>query len=265
MTLNAADARRAVARQNANGIIAPQAPRPHGAGGDGSSPPDGKYPINRKPEQIFVFTDWDRSRKVTEGRSKFRDSSAGLSGCCDQASLWQHPTREGLNVIEYQRQPFRIYEIHLRERDDPAFYPKQFENRQMLSRLRHHAFIGGNDDKGHVNASCAGHHRAHEGLVSRNVDYSHGAETLEHERRKPKLDGDAASFLLRKSIGIHAGEDTYERRLSMIDVARCPQDHAAPCPADSAPVNVPCSQKSKALSGRSSDRCSRTNSRSNRW
>ena len=58
------------------------------------------------------------------------------------------------------------------------------------------------------------------------VDYAHGADLIEHERREPELDGDAAALLLRQPIGVDAGERAHERRLAVIDVTRGTQNHS---------------------------------------
>ena len=49
-----------------------------------------------------------------------------------------------------------IDEIGLGERDDAPIHFQQIEDRQMLAGLGHDAFVGGDDQKGHVDTAHAG-------------------------------------------------------------------------------------------------------------
>ena len=81
----------------------------------------------------------------------------------------------------------------------PRLHAEQSENREVLARLRHHAFVGGDDEQRDVDSRRAGDHRAHEGFVPGNVDDADRADAVEHERRESKLDRDAAPLLLRQA------------------------------------------------------------------
>ena len=168
-------------------------------------------------------------------------------------------SRCSAHVLLDEREPFVVDEIGFRERDDAAAHAEQLEDREVLARLRHHAFVGGDDDKREIDARRAGDHRAHECFVTRNVDDADRADAVERERREAELDRDAAPLLFGQPIGVDAGERANERRLAVIDVPGGAEDHArAPGPSRR------CSQTSNARSGRSSARCSRRNSRSKR-
>src|SRR6266568_2139687 len=105
----------------------------------------------------------------------------------------------------------------------------------MLASLRHDAFVGCNNEKRHVNSARASEHRANERFVPRDVDYAHGADSLENQRSKSEIDSNPAAFLFPEAICIDAGESFYERGLAMIDVTGRSQDHAA------LPPHAPCS------------------------
>ena len=130
------------------------------------------------------------------------------------------------HVLLDEREPLVVDEIGLRERDDAAPHAEQLENREMLARLRHHAFVGGDDEQREIDSRRAGDHRAHERLVTRDVDDADRADPLEHERREAELDRDAAPLLFGQSIGVDAGQRANERRLAVIDVPRGADDHA---------------------------------------
>ena len=166
--------------------------------------------------------------------------------------------RRASHVLLDEREPFVVHEIGFRQRDDRVPHAEQLENREVLARLRHDAFVGGHHDEREIDARGAGDHRPNERLVARDVDDADRPDAVERERREPELDRDAAPLLLGQPIGVHAGEREHERRLAVIDVAGGAEDHAAP------PVQASRSHTSNARSGRSSARCSRRNSRNNR-
>ncbi len=128
----------------------------------------------------------------------------------------------------------------------------------MLAGLGHDAFVGGDDEQRHVDSGRAGDHRANESFVAGDVNHADGAHPFELERRKAKVDGDAAALFFRESIGVDAGERLHQRRLAVIDVAGGAEYHAA------LPPQAAVSQASNAFSGRPSERCSCTNSRRSR-
>ena len=64
----------------------------------------------------------------------------------------------------------------------------------MLARLRHHAFVGGDDEQREVDPRRAGDHGAHERLVAGHVDDADRADAVERERREAEVDRDAARF-----------------------------------------------------------------------
>ena len=67
----------------------------------------------------------------------------------------------------------------------PALHAEQLEDREVLARLRHHAFVGGDDEQREIDSGRAGDHRAHERLVPRNVDDADRADAVEPSGAKP--------------------------------------------------------------------------------
>ena len=143
------------------------------------------------------------------------------------ASAMAVPASRLGDVEPNEVEPIRVHEIALRERNDAAADPEQAENRDMFARLRHDAFVSGDDEEREIDAGRAGEHRAHERLVAGNVDDAGHTDVRQVERREPEVDRDAASLLFRQSIGVDAGQCTHERGLAVVNVAGGANDHGA--------------------------------------
>ena len=73
---------------------------------------------------------------------------------------------------------------------------EETEDGEMLSRLRHDAFVGRDDEECEIDSRRAGHHRADERLVAGHVDDADRPDAIELERCEAEIDRDAASLLL---------------------------------------------------------------------
>ncbi len=62
---------------------------------------------------------------------------------------------------------------------------------EVLDGLRHHAFIGGNDEQRDVNAARTCDHGPDERLVPGHVDHANGSKAVELQWRETQLDRDA--------------------------------------------------------------------------
>ena len=100
----------------------------------------------------------------------------------------------------------------------PALDPEQPQNREMLVRLRARALVGVDHEQEEIDAGCAGDHRAHEALVSGNVDNGELGSIRQLERRVAEVDRDAAFLLLWEPVGVLARQRLDERRLAVVDV-----------------------------------------------
>ena len=87
----------------------------------------------------------------------------------------------------------------------------------MFARLRHHAFIGGDHQRDHVDAVRARQHVLDEALMPGHIDKA-DAHVAQIEIGKANVDGDAAPLLFRQTIGVDAGQRAHQRRLAVIDV-----------------------------------------------
>ena len=129
------------------------------------------------------------------------------------------------------REPLGRHEVTFTERDRAAPNTKQFDDREVFARLRHHAIIGRNDQQREVDAGCAREHGVHQPLVPRHIDKSDDVAGWARQIGKSEFDGDAALLLFLEAIGIDAGERAHEARLAMIDVTRGADDHGPASPS----------------------------------
>ena len=111
--------------------------------------------------------------------------------------------------------------VDLGERDRPARYAEEVEDREVLAGLRHRAVVGGDDEEHEIDARDAGKHVVNEALVAGDIDEAERVEVREAE-----VDGQAAALLLGQPIGVDAGERPDEARLAVIHVARGGDDHS---------------------------------------
>ncbi len=88
----------------------------------------------------------------------------------------------------------------------------------MLARLRHHPFVGRDDQHRQVDSTDAGQHVPDETLVARYVDdLDREARLL--EKREAEIDRDASSFFLGEAVRIGPGQGLHQRGLTVVDVA----------------------------------------------
>src|SRR6478672_5870142 len=104
----------------------------------------------------------------------------------------------------------------------------------MLFGLRHNSLIGRNHKQSYVDSTRAREHRSNERFMAWHIDDANRPHSVGYERRKSKIDCDAATLFFRETIGVNTGQCTDERCLAVIDMARGAEYHAA--------VQAPCSQ-----------------------
>ena len=90
----------------------------------------------------------------------------------------------------------------------------------MLLRLRHDAFVRGDDEQRDVDPGRAGEHVLDECLMAGNVDDARLDAAGQCERSKTEIDGDAAALLFFPPIGINPGERLHQRGLAVVDMSR---------------------------------------------
>ncbi len=82
---------------------------------------------------------------------------------------------------------------------------QQIDNRQMLTGLRHHCFIGGNDEEHRINTTHTGEHVLDKTLVSGDIDQTHFPPTRQGQPGKSQIDGHLALLLFAQTVGINTG------------------------------------------------------------
>ncbi len=112
-----------------------------------------------------------------------------------------------------------VDEVDLGERDDAGLDAEQFEDPEVLLRLRLPSLGGGHDEHAGGDATDPGEHVAEELHVTGHVDE---AELLTGRQRRvgeAEIDGEPAALLLREAVGVGAGQREHQRRLAVVDVA----------------------------------------------
>jgi hypothetical protein len=83
--------------------------------------------------------------------------------------------------------------------------------------LVHQALVRGNNQRYQIDAVYPGKHVLHESFVPRYI-YKADPHVAQIEVSETQVDGDAAFFFFRKTIGIFAGEGVDQRTLAVIDM-----------------------------------------------
>ncbi len=114
--------------------------------------------------------------------------------------------------------------------DDPGDLgdPDQFEDVEVLQRLRTRPVIRGDDQQHPVDRQHAGQHVGQEPLVPRHVDKPELGAVGQRRIGKAEIDRQPASLLLRQAIGVDPGQRLHQRGLAVIDMASGREDHGLP-------------------------------------
>ena len=124
----------------------------------------------------------------------------------------------------------------------------------MLPGLRHHPLVGRDHQNHQVDSAHARQHVAHEALVARHVDQSHGRRVADRQLGKAQVDRDPAQALLFQPIGVDSGQGADQLGLAVVDVAGRSGDDEAVRLRQIA--SLPCGSQSEAgpASGRPKSR-----------
>jgi hypothetical protein len=110
-------------------------------------------------------------------------------------------------------------QVDLRNDDEHAAGVEKLQNRKMLERLRHDAFIGVHDEQQQLHARGAREHVVQEALVAGHVHDAALDSVLEAQVCEPEIERHAALVLFDPAIGVRSGEGRDERGLPMVDVS----------------------------------------------
>ena len=114
-----------------------------------------------------------------------------------------------------------VDEIRLRERDNPRPDVEQTTDIEVLPRLRHHRFVGRDDEQHQVDAAHPRQHVLDEALVARDVDEGE-VRVADLAVGKPQIDRDTPFPFFLEPIRIGTGQRLHERALAVVDVPRRP-------------------------------------------
>ena len=96
---------------------------------------------------------------------------------------------------------------------------EQFEDAEVLLRLRLPSLGRGDHEQAGVDAADTGQHVAQEPHVAGDVDEADPGPRRQRRVGETQIDRETAPLLLLEAIGIGAGERQHQRRLPVIDVA----------------------------------------------
>ena len=124
---------------------------------------------------------------------------------------------DGLHFGEFEE--VVVDEVGLGKGDETLLDVEKVEDGEVLAGLGHDAFVGGDNEEGHVDAADAGEHIADEAFVAGDVDDGDFLAGGEGEPGEAEVDGHAAFALLGEAVGVDAGEGFDEGGLAVVDVA----------------------------------------------
>src|SRR6266545_3570528 len=90
---------------------------------------------------------------------------------------------------------------------------------EVLSRLRHHAIVGGHSKEHQVHSVGARQHVSYEPLMTGDVHNPRSFTMRQIEKGKAQIDRNAARLFFLKAIGILSSESLDETGLAVIDMS----------------------------------------------
>ena len=113
--------------------------------------------------------------------------------------------KRSMHLSTYRVDAIVIHAIGFRERHGDLRVARQLQNLQMLTRLRHHAVITRHHQQRMVDPADTRQHVGQKLFVSGNIDKSQNPSVRLRPVGITEIDGHAALFFLRQTVGIHAG------------------------------------------------------------
>ena len=112
-----------------------------------------------------------------------------------------------------------VDEVGLGKGDDAVLYAEEVDDGEVFASLGHDAFVGGDHEKGEVDAANAGEHVLDEALMAGDVDDADLLAAGESKPGKAEVDGEAAVLLLLQTVRVDAGERLDKGGLAVVDVS----------------------------------------------
>ena len=128
------------------------------------------------------------------------------------------------HVFTGQLQHLSIHHVHLGERHKAMTHAKKRTYFKVFPSLRHHAFVGRDDEENEIDARSAGHHGTHETLVAGHIYDAHAFAAGQIGIGEAQFYGDAAALLFAEAVAVDAGERSHQRSLAVVDVTGGTQD-----------------------------------------
>ena len=177
---------------------------PERAGNYGAASLDSEHAIDGEPRKALAFSFIYVLGNVCQARFQLIDALAGFCGNGnDGCACKRRICKKGAQFFACKLDPFFVYKVAFGKGYYAVAHIEQLKDGQMLFRLRHHAIVGCNAQKGDVHARCAGNHLADEFFVSGNIYESNACAPGQFELRKAQFDGDAAFLFFFQSVGVN--------------------------------------------------------------
>ncbi len=105
--------------------------------------------------------------------------------------------------------------------------PDQFEDVEVLDRLRARPVIGGDHQQHAIDRQDARQHVGQKSLMAGNVDKAEFGAVGQRRIGKAEINRQPAPLLLGQAVGVDPGQRLHQRGLAVIDMAGGGEDHAA--------------------------------------
>ncbi len=205
-------------------LVHAQTPRHERAGDHGAESLHREDAVDRQTGDAIDASRAGEARRGDQRRAQLVEPCAGPRRHGDNRRRREKRSGEKLAHLELgDAESVPIDEIRLRERDNPRRDVEQAADVEVFPRLRHHRFVGRDDQQDQVDAAHACQHVLDEALVARHVDEGE-VPIPELAVSKPQIDGDAAFSFFLEPIRIGTGQRLHERTLAVVDVA-CRSHH----------------------------------------
>jgi hypothetical protein len=183
--------------------------------------------IHRKTRDSLGRTLRHCERDAAQYALQLFEPRAGACAHGDDGRGFEKRARDQLRrLCAHQFKEFFVHRVRLGDDDEAGLNFKQRADVEVLARLRHNPFVGGDDQSNRVNAVRAREHVLDEALMAGHV-HEPDAHVAQVEFRKAEVNRDAAPFLFRQTICIHARQSAHQRRLTVINVPGCADDDGA--------------------------------------
>jgi hypothetical protein len=144
-------------------------------------------------------------------------TSSGTDGD-DRRSFEERAVNEVFGLGSRKLEQFLVNEIGFCKYDQTRLNVKQSTDIEVFARLRHHGFVGRNDEHDQIDPVSTGEHVLDEALVPWNIDEAK-LKVADHQIRKSDVDSDASLLFFFEAVGVDTGERLDQRGLAVVNVA----------------------------------------------